>query len=272
MRSVELLVPRGDAELVSDVLWQHGALGIEERDEGAGSVRLIAAVARDDVAALVANLSDRPHLVTTIEDPGWRHAWRPFARTVHLGGGLAIAPPWIDAELQLGERLLSLDPGDAWGHGAHPSTVLAAGLLIDQVRVDGARVLDVGCGSGALTLVAAALGAAFIRAIDVDPAAVEATLANATVNGVDVPLDVGTTPVGVVTGIFDVVVANIGRMELVSMAPVLRSLAAPGAEIVLSGLLDDQLPSTVAAFEPFVELATRHADGWAAVVLGDGTA
>ena len=118
--------------------------------------------------------------------------------------------------------MVLIDPGRAFGSGSHPSTLLALAAL-EALVLPGSTVLDVGCGSGVLAVAAARLGAGRVVAIDIDPAAHEATLDNAARNGVAV--EVSATPLGEVAGRFDVVVANL-------LAPTLVELAAPLGERV----------------------------------------
>src|SRR6185295_17841609 len=103
-----------------------------------------------------------------------------------VGRRLVIKPTWREYEARPGDVVLALDPGMAFGTGLHPTTRLClVGMerLADAGRLDGARVLDVGCGSGILAIAAAKLGAAEVRGVDTDPIAIEATLANAARNG-----------------------------------------------------------------------------------------
>ncbi len=114
-----------------------------------------------------------------VVEPGWEDAWRAFHRPVRVGG-LWIGPPW--EEPNPGEPAVVIDPGRAFGTGAHPTTRLCIELLARSKR---GPLLDVGCGSGVLSIAAARLGFGPIRAVDNDPVAVETTIANAGVNGVD---------------------------------------------------------------------------------------
>jgi ribosomal protein L11 methyltransferase len=110
-------------------------------------------------------------------EPGWEDAWRGFHRPARAGG-LWIGPPWERPDP--GERSVVIDPGRAFGTGAHPTTRLCIELL---ARSERGSLLDVGCGSGVLSIAAARFGFDPIWALDNDPVAIEATIANAVVNG-----------------------------------------------------------------------------------------
>src|SRR5262249_27166173 len=120
------------------------------------------------------------HVVTREVADGWEDAWRAFHRPV-TAGGLWIGPPWLEAPP--GAPTVVIDPGRAFGTGAHPTTRLCIELLAEVER---GSLLDVGCGSGVISIAAARLRFAPITAVDVDPVAVEVTVANAAVNGVAV--------------------------------------------------------------------------------------
>jgi ribosomal protein L11 methyltransferase len=128
-------------------------------------------------------------------------------------------------------------------------------------------VLDVGCGSGVLAVAACLLGAISATAVDVDPDAPAVTERNAQANGVASRVHASTTPVGEITGAFDVVVANIGQRVLLDLAPALVQAVRPGGALVVAGLLEDQADEVVAACAGAVEVGRSVEDGWAAPVL-----
>ena len=132
----------------------------------------------------------------------------------------------------------------------------------------GATVLDVGCGSGVLSVVAARLGAPYVEAIDISPAAVEATTANAARNDVASVVDASTRPLGDVDGEFDIVLANLLAPIVVELAPALRRVTAPAGALVVSGDPRRRATTTSStALAPMTVVETARRDDWAALLL-----
>jgi ribosomal protein L11 methyltransferase len=160
---------------------------------------------------------------------------------------------------------VDLDPGLAFGTGHHPTTALCLEWL-DGADLAGRTLLDFGCGSGILAIAALKLGAARAIAVDHDPQAIEATRANAAVNGVSDRLAVGLPEdLAALSGGLpaDLVVANILAGPLVELAPALLNALRPGGELALSGVLADQVETVRAAYADQLELApARLRDDW----------
>ncbi len=151
---------------------------------------------------------------------------------------------------------MALDPGLAFGTGHHPTTALCLRWL-DGADLAGSRLIDYGCGSGILAIAALKLGAAQALAIDHDPQALEATLANATENDVALRLRIlmpKDMPEGLPEERADRLVANILAGPLIELAPELAALVRPGGELALSGLLVDQIESLATAYAPWFDL------------------
>jgi ribosomal protein L11 methyltransferase len=159
-----------------------------------------------------------------------------------------------------------IDPGRAFGHGAHPTTRAVLGQVVARVA-PGSTVLDVGCGSGVLAVAAVALGADRALAIDLDDEAVRATVANAAANGVADRVTASTTPLDQVGGAYELVVANIGAATLIELASPLAARVAPAGALVLSGLLHDRRDELLAAYPGFAVDAEVVEDGWCTVAL-----
>jgi ribosomal protein L11 methyltransferase len=182
---------------------------------------------------------------------GWEDAWRRFHRPVRIGR-LWVGPPWEEPDRDA--VAVIVDPGRAFGTGAHPTTRLCLELLQELAPTS---LVDAGCGSGVLSIAAVKLGFAPVFAVDVEQAAVDATLANARANGVEVEahrLDVlvDELPQASVT------IANILLGAVEALAPRLRSPL-----LVASGYLVADQPS----LPRWHRLDRREADGWAADLL-----
>ena len=199
---------------------------------------------------------------TTEVDDDWADRWREFHKPLVVEGRLRVRPPWEPAGAEPHD--LVIDPGRAFGTGAHATTSLCLELLLD-LDPNGS-LFDLGCGSGVLAILAARLGFGPVSAADNDVLAVEATAINAEVNSVDVDverLDLRTDRLPEC----DVLVANI-------LAPVLINLAAKMGElrpstVLLSGILDEQADSVLEVWQPlgYAELRRVSRAGWSAMQI-----
>jgi ribosomal protein L11 methyltransferase len=165
-----------------------------------------------------------------VEDD-WQDRWRQFHRPVRVGR-LWIGPPWEEPDE--GALPIVIDPGRAFGTGGHPTTQLCLTLLEREER---GSVLDVGCGSGVLSIAAARLGFAPVRAFDFDPQAVEATERNALDNGVEVSVHLADLREGELP-LADLVLANIAADAVIALGP---KLQAP--RVITSGYLVSDEPA-----------------------------
>lgn len=212
-----------------------------------------------------------------VREEDWAHAWKAHFPVLRIGRRIVIRPTWRRHRRQPGDVVLALDPGMAFGTGLHPTTrlCLAAlesladrGVLARGGAGDGpARVVDIGSGSGILSIAAARLGAGDVLAVDIDPIAVASSTANARRNRLARRIRVreGSAPTG--EGPFDVVLANLVATLLVQLADGLVADLRPGGTLLLSGIFADREAEVAAAFGTRgVEIANRWAEGdWVAL-------
>ncbi len=212
--------------------------------------------------------------MSVVHEADWAHAWKAHFPVLRLGRRLVIRPTWRRHRRRPGDVVLALDPGMAFGTGLHPTTRLClVGIerWAEAGLVDGARVLDVGCGSGILLIAAGLFGAGNpagpggLVGIDTDPIAVEATTANAARNHLRVDVRAGSLPSR--SGPFDLVVANLIASLLIALAGELRDELRPGGRLLASGIFIDREADVRVAFEALgLRLLERTGEGeWVAL-------
>jgi ribosomal protein L11 methyltransferase len=275
MLALVVTVPAGEVELASDALWALGVAAIEERpadgDVAATEDRFVELWTSlgTDVGAITSAAEAFPNRWrwrTVTVDPSVVESWRAHAVPSWIDQGLVIVPAWKDVDVGPGVLRVDIDPGAAFGLGDHPTTVLTLRLL-RQLIWPGATVLDVGCGSGVLSVVAARLGAPYVAAIDISPAAIEATTDNAARNGVAGAVTVSTTPLSEITEEFDIVLANLLAPTVVELAAHLTRVTSAAGALIVSGVLEDRHDHVLAALAPMRVVDTATREGWAALLL-----
>jgi ribosomal protein L11 methyltransferase len=240
-------VPAGRAEEARAVMIDLFPAGFEEREDGS-SLELAAYTERVDAAELLERLGPVRELEVVA---GWEDEWRRFHRPVRVGP-VWVGPSWEAPEV--GAVSVVVDPGRAFGTGAHATTRLCLGLLLG---LEPAGMVDVGCGSGVLAVAAAKLGFAPVVAVDHDKAAVEAAVTNAATNGVEVEVllaDALADPLPAAV----VMVANIAREPVERIAERFN-----GETVIASGYLEGERPRV----DGWEAVERRTAEGWAADVL-----
>ena len=199
--------------------------------------------------------------ITAVPDEDWVRLTQAQFGPVPITPGFWIVPSWHAAP-ESAERTIRLDPGLAFGTGTHATTRMCLRWVANHAVCSSGlwtRVLDYGCGSGILAIAAALHGARDVRGVDIDPAAVEATKANAFANGVEVAAGLPDTA----EGTYPLLLANILAAPLKLLAPLLCSHLQPDGSLVLAGILDRQAGELAAAFAPWLTLAVADADdGW----------
>ncbi|HEY2161906.1 MAG TPA: 50S ribosomal protein L11 methyltransferase [Solirubrobacteraceae bacterium] len=256
----------GSAELVLAELLELAPGGVEETDRGDGTIEFAVYGAPGELPSLpdlkAAAGGALVDVSTEEVADDWDRRWRQFHRPLVIDGRLTVRPPWEPA----GETPIDLviDPGQAFGTGAHATTRLCLEALLDAEHHQG-QFVDLGCGSGVLAIAAAKLGFAPVLALDYDPAAIEATIENALRNGVDVEVrrfDVRTEQVPLAP----TVAANLLAPLLLAWAE--RAEVLPD-RVIASGLLEHEGDRVAEAFAArgLRELERRAFAGWLALVL-----
>jgi ribosomal protein L11 methyltransferase len=271
VNAFRVTVPASDEDMAVALLWEAGTTGIEVTASGGDAV-LLAFFARGAASAESILVVLDPLPVARIENAAvpevdWVARFRETFRSFHAGS-FHIVPAWAADEPGEGRRLV-VDPGQAFGTGTHESTRLSLAALetLCAARLP-RRVLDVGTGSGILAIAARLLGATTVVGIEIDAEALPAARDHVARNAVAVHLVRGDGARGVRPGAFDLVLANIAAPLLVDRARELTEACRPGGDLVLSGVLRDQVEGVREAFSAMVESIYVRTDGeWAALVL-----
>lgn len=287
-------VARHHAEELSDALMDAGALSVsvEDADEGTDSEqplfgepgmepeqaawehsRVIALAASDaDHAAIIAtalnasglnaHFEEIPYTLRPVAEQDWVRLTQSQFDPIHIGKNIWVVPSWHDKP-DPDALILELDPGLAFGTGSHPTTRLCMEWL-EAHAPQGQSVLDYGCGSGILAMVAKKLGASDVVGVDIDPQAIESARYNSDRNHCEIDYHLPEQfAASAHNASFDIVVANILSSPLKLMAPMLAGRIAAGGALVLSGVLERQADEVAAAYSPFISLAVwAERDGW----------
>ena len=286
-RELVVELAREHAEALSDALLELGALSMSVEDADADTPdeqplfgepgltpdrtawqhsRVIALLSPDhEPAVLLAAAANDIGLqaapafdVREVEEQDWVRLTQSQFEPIHIGERIWVVPSWHDAP-EPDALVLEIDPGLAFGTGSHPTTRLCMEWLEQSVK-PGQSVLDYGCGSGILAILAQKCGANPVVGIDIDPQAVESARQNSERNRADVTYGL---PDNCPAGEFDIVVANILSNPLKLMASMLASKVKPGGRIALSGVLARQADEVAAVYARYIDISVwREHEGW----------
>ncbi|MBR8069629.1 50S ribosomal protein L11 methyltransferase [Burkholderia cenocepacia] len=286
-RELVVELAREHAEALSDALLDLGALSVSVEDADADTPdeqplfgepglvpnrtawqhsRVVALLSADhEPAVLLAaaaneiGLAETPKFVVReVEEQDWVRLTQSQFEPIPIGERIWVVPSWHDAP-DPDALVLELDPGLAFGTGSHPTTRLCMEWLEQSVK-PGQSVLDYGCGSGILAILAKKCGANPVIGIDIDPQAVESARQNSERNRAEVTYGL---PDACPDGEFDIVVANILSNPLKLMASMLASKVKPGGRIALSGVLARQADEVAAVYARYVDISVwREHEGW----------
>ncbi|AXF19574.1 50S ribosomal protein L11 methyltransferase [Burkholderia pyrrocinia] len=285
-RELVVELAREHAEALSDALLELGALSVSVEDADADTPdeqplfgepglvpdrtawqhsRVVALLSADhEPAVLLAAAANEIGVATPtftvreVEEQDWVRLTQSQFEPIPIGERIWVVPSWHDAP-DPDALILELDPGLAFGTGSHPTTRLCMEWLEQSVK-PGQSVLDYGCGSGILAILAKKCGANPVIGIDIDPQAVESARQNSERNRAEVTYGL---PDACPDGEFDIVVANILSNPLKLMASMLASKVKPGGRIALSGVLARQADEVAAVYARYVDISVwREHEGW----------
>lgn len=287
---IEIVVelPREAAEVMADAVGEL-TQGVEIRDgetiirAGAGRAVIVAQCAPDaegevlaEIEAAAARMKEAGVSVDPLSvrrreahEDEWRDVWKQYFRATRVGRTFLIRPSWDLKPAGAADRVIDLDPGRAFGTGGHATTRLVIALAEEVADRPVERFLDLGCGSGILSIAAVRLWpAARGLAVDVDPESVATTDENLALNAV-ASVETRAGSIDAADGAFQLVLANIEAGVLSRLAADFPARLAPGATVILSGILAEQAEGVLAAFTAagLALEARRDEDEWAALRL-----
>ena len=277
---VSIEVPFEYVEPISYLFDRHGnGLATELQDNGRVLLRTYLPsnarqqLAHIEVGVKLANILEPlgELKISPLDDEAdWQNAWKSHFSLLKLGRRLVIKPSWIDYDGEPGEWIINLDPGMAFGTGYHPTTYTCLELL-EELIFPGAGSLDLGTGSGILTIAMVKLGAAEVVALDTDPVAVRTAGKNFQGAQIEerVKLAQGTVPHPLTAaGGFDLAVANISARAVGERAGAIRELLKPEGVFIGSGIIHEQRHEAEAAIRNagFTAIEIRQREDWIALV------
>ena len=207
--------------------------------------------------------------VIDVSDDDWANSWKKYYHPIKVGSRVVIVPAWEKYEPEDGEIPLIMDPGMAFGAGTHETTRLVMEQIEKHVTKD-CSVLDIGTGSGILSISASLLGAGRVNAYDIDPTAVRIARENAEINGCsNISVNVSDLLSAVEPLEYDLICANIVADIIIRMSPDLFRFAHEGTVFIASGILVERREEVLSAMEktPFRLISSAEENGWCALVF-----
>lgn len=262
----------GEDELLAFDLFELGATGVETRDDqtlakGEAGLTLVASfAAEEDALAAIAALGEGRARLVFIEGDAYLDEWKRFFKPSRIGERFIVRPSWESYDASPSDHVIVIDPGRAFGTGLHETTRLVIRELERRVT-PGGEVLDVGTGSGILSIAALMLGARHALGVDIDPDAVTIALENAAINGLADRFEATAEPVESLTVRRPLVIANIEARVLIPLAHPIGARVEEGGVLILSGLLAGQEDEVEAHYTGFERLALTREGDWVALTL-----
>jgi len=253
--ALSLLIPKALIEPISNFLMEEGASGIEEVDEGPDQTKLKSYFPRDgkektalcalrrylrSLGAIYPEMSHIQIEPMSVVEQDWGRNWRRFFKPVRIGSRFIVKPPWSKIRCNPGDLSIEINPGMAFGTGTHATTQLCMEALEKRIRGGGDTVLDVGTGSGILSIAAAKLGALEVWGIDLDSMAVEMAREGVARNQVLERVRIKRGSLGDIRKRFDLIVANIDFKTLRRARRAMICHLKEEGCLILSGILEKE--------------------------------
>lgn len=240
--------------------WDYIDESLEQKLQGLSRVKLYLEDTEEDRLDLLRRFAEGkgyPMMVDTLPDTNWEESWKDNYPPQEVGKTLVVLPYWLADTYETDRKKVILDPGLTFGTGAHPSTQMVMETMEERVK-PGDHCLDLGSGSGILSITALRLGAESAIGVDIDPKAEDIARENAGYNGFSSPEFTALT--GNVTEDkalmdrlaqreYDVVLVNIVADVIIGLSPVLPEFLTEKTSLILSGILDTRLPDVLAALQ-----------------------
>ena len=256
---------------VVDLFLRHGIENTLVTDSPASVMACVVEVpgAQESVDALREELRRAGALEIAVgpyEEHDWEEAWKKFFKPRRIGRNFLVRPTWEEFDASPEDKVIVLDPGQAFGTGDHATTRMCLALL-EEADVSGRNVLDIGCGSGVLSIGACLLGAKDVLAVDIDPLAVEVTKENAAMNNVMLRAEVSDGMPDVSRA--DIVLSNIISAALIRLAPDVAEVISIDGSWIVSGILQANWPDVleVAEANGFKLRTKMEEDDWVAAIF-----
>ena len=210
--------------------------------------------------------------IINVSDEDWANSWKKYYHPIKVGERVVIVPAWEKYEKKDNELTLIMDPGMAFGAGTHETTRLVM-TQIEKYIKPGCTVLDVGTGSGILSIAASLLGASSVNAYDIDPTAVRIARENAEINKCgNIKVGVSDLLSGVECKEYDLICANIVADIIIRMSKDLRKFSHDGTVFIASGILTERREEVLEAMKktPFVFISEEEENGWCVLIFRCG--
>ena len=209
--------------------------------------------------------------IVGVNEEDWANSWKKYYTTLHIGKKTVIVPMWEEYEAKEGEVVVKMDPGMAFGTGSHETTRLVIELL-EKYTKNGVRMLDVGCGSGILAIVASKLGAGECKAYDIDPVAVKVANENIAESGQDnITCEVSDLlkQVDLEGGKYDLICANIVADIIIRMTPDIGRFMKDDCVLLCSGIIKERADDVIAKLNEYALKVVERIDdnGWCALAV-----